>query len=232
MTATPKETGASAESAAPATPIKMTPRDWARCRELWARGEVTYKDLVAKYGRSYKSFERHFKKHKIVKGSKAKALAEKVTAAMEREQINDAQMIAERIRETKEEHYRMASGLARLSWNEILQAKKDGKPVSIATPNLKALNTAIANLKMCREERYAVLGLDKTDAMDPDTIPELVIRELTAEQVEQLRKRDHTEVEDGPVVQTTDPAIAPRDEDDDDEGIEDEGPDPDPDEIE
>jgi hypothetical protein len=205
-TATPEETGAVAEAAVvpaagPAPKVTpMTSRDWARCRALWERGDTTYKELCARYGRSYKSFERHFKKHGIVKGAKAAALKEKVAEAMAVEDVNDAQLLAMRIKETKEEHYKMASALGRLSWNEILQAKKDGRAVSTALANLKALHAATVNLKIVREERFAILGLDRTDAVDLDQIPELIIRELTAEQIEELRKRDHTEAEDLPTT--------------------------------
>jgi hypothetical protein len=233
MTATPEETPADAASVeapppkkkrskyispkATKPPVEMSPREWARVRALWAEGGVNYRDLVEKYGRSAKTFERHFKHHGVKKGSKAKKIQEKVAERLEQEQINDAQVIAARIRETKEEHYKMASALARLSWNEILQAKKDSKPFAVALNNLKALNAAISNLKMAREERYAVLGLDKADALDPEQIPELVIRELTAEQIDKLRARDHLEVEEGGAVQRpVDPALTGDDDKDDD----------------
>ena len=46
-------------------------------------------------------------------------------------------------------------------------------------------------LKKAREERYAVLGLNREDYVDEEGLPELVISELTEEQVEQLRARDN-----------------------------------------
>ena len=64
-----------------------------------------------------------------------------------------------------------------------------------------ALLEADVNLKVVREESWAVLGLDRADAVDPDQIPELVISELTAEQIKELRDRDHTEVDGAETVQ-------------------------------
>ncbi|MDR8301018.1 DNA-binding protein, partial [Acinetobacter baumannii] len=56
--------------------------------------------------------------------------------------------------------------------------------------NLKALEIASNVLAKIRQERYAVLGLDKPDAVDATQLPELVIEELTADQVQQLKERD------------------------------------------
>ncbi|MCY1300238.1 hypothetical protein D9M70_497990 [compost metagenome] len=55
--------------------------------------------------------------------------------------------------------------------------------------NLKALDNAMTVLKKAREERYAVLGLDRSDYVDDSALPELVISELTNEQIEAMRDR-------------------------------------------
>jgi hypothetical protein len=205
-TATPEETPA---TDAKATVKKdLTAKEWARVEALWERGEVSYSDLVKKYGKSVSTFERHFRKRGIKKGAKREAVKKRVEEELAREDVNDAQVLAARIRETKEEHYKMAAALGRLTWNEILQAKRDGRPVATALPNLKALDGAMTILKKAREEKWAVLGLDRTDSVDPDLIPELIISELTAEQVKQLRDRDHTEVDDAETVQTTEGVVA------------------------
>lgn len=177
-------------------PVVLTPRQWAEVEALYAQGDKSGEVIGAKFGLSKQSVAGHCKHKGIKKGSKKAVLKKHVEAALATAAVNEATVLAARITETKEEHYKMASAIGRLTWNEILQAKKDGKPVGIALNNLKALDAAMTILKKAREERYAVLGLDKPDAIDPDEVPELVISELTAEEVQQLRDRDHTELDD------------------------------------
>ncbi len=174
---------------------RLSTSKWAEAEALWAAGDASLGELSTKFGLTRQAFYRHFKKAGIEFGSKKvehkKAVSQEVTKAIQ----EDATILAARIKETKEEHYKMASGLAKLTWAEILKAKQDGVPVGTAIMNLKALDTAASVLKKVREERYAVLGLDK-DAIDETEVPELVISELTAEQIDALRQRSFSEVEE------------------------------------
>lgn len=98
-------------------------------------------------------------------------------------------MLAACIRETEEDHYKMAAALAKLTWKEVLDANTASRPMSTALNNLKARDAAMAVLKKAREERYAVLCLDRTDFVDDSPLRELVISELTNEQIEAMRDR-------------------------------------------
>lgn len=174
---------------------KLSPREWAQATALYRAGEATLEELGKKFNRHPQSFAQYFSRRGIKKGDQAHKHAKKVEEAVEKQAIKDAALIAARIRETKEEHYKMASGLAKLTWAEVLKAKQDGVPVSTALVNLKALDTAMSVLKKAREERYSVLGLDRPDAVDENDVPELVISELTADQIEALRKRNFRELD-------------------------------------
>lgn len=196
---------------------RLTKRQLAEAKALYESGAASLTDLAKKYDRHPQTFAQYFSKNGIRKGAKADKVAKKVEAAVEKQQINDAAIIAARIRETKEEHYKMASGLAKLTWAEILKAKQDGVPVGTAINNLKALESAMNVLKKAREERYSVLGLDRPDAVDENEVPELVISELTAEQIETLRARNFREMSEFDDLPTGDlPQETSQDEDDDD----------------
>jgi len=177
------------------TKNRLTVKQWAEAEALWESGSVTYEDLMKKFGLAQSSFERHFKKRGIVKGSKAAAIKEKIDEKLAAAAIDEATIIAARIKETKEQHYTMSANLSKLAYAEILQAKKDGQPVAVAMNNLKALDKAMDVLAKARAERYTILGLDRPDAVNPDELPELVISELTAEQIEELRKRDEADLD-------------------------------------
>lgn len=206
------------------TPSRLTPRQWAEAEALWEAGEVTLDDLAAKFSRDRSAFVRYFKKHGITKGSKAAERKEEVKEAVAAAAIDEATVLANRIRETKEDHYKMSSALAKLVWAEVLTAKKDSRPFAAIKDNLKALDNAMNVLMKARQERFAILGLDKDDYVDEDGLPELVISELTAAQIEELRNRDEEELE----ASTT--AVIPEDDQseielDDDEEIVEEGDD-------
>lgn len=175
---------------------RLSERDWAQATALWKSGEVTLEELAQRFDRHPQSFVKYFGRRGIKKGSDREKTMKKVESAVEKQALNDAAMIAARIKETKEEHYKMASGLAKLTWAEILKAKQDGVPVGTAINNLKALDTAMTVLKKAREERYSVLGLDRPDAIDENDVPELVISELTADQIEALRARSFRELDE------------------------------------
>lgn len=206
------------------TPTRMTPRQWAEAEALWEAGEVTLGDLAARFDKDRSAFVRYFKKHGIVKGSRAAARKEEVKEAVAAAGIDEATVLANRIRETKEDHYKMSSALAKLVWAEVLTAKKDEKPFSAIKDNLKALDNAMNVLMKARMERFAILGLDKDDYVDEDGLPELVISELTAAQIEELRNRDEEGLEAGTAVipETLQEEIEDEDEED---GIVEEGDD-------
>lgn len=163
---------------------------WAEAEALWASGDVTLEDLAKKVGVSATSVSLHMKKHKVTKGEKAKEHSERISKQVADDILNEGTVHSQRIKETKEEHYKMASGLARLTWGEIVTAKNNGGGYAAIQQNLKALEIATNVLAKIRQERYAVLGLDKPDAVDATQLPELVIEELTADQVQQLKDRD------------------------------------------
>lgn len=206
------------------TPTRMTPRQWAEAEALWEAGEVTLDDLATRFDKDRSAFVRYFKKHGIVKGSRAAARKEEVKEAVAAAGIDEATVLANRIRETKEDHYKMSSALAKLVWAEVLTAKKDEKPFSAIKDNLKALDNAMNVLMKARMERFAILGLNKDDYVDEDGLPELVISELTAAQIEELRNRDEEGLEAGTAVipETLQEEIEDEDEED---GIVEEGDD-------
>lgn len=183
---------------------RLTPRQWAEAEALWESGEASLEQLAKRFGKTQVALSQHFTKKGIVKGSAVSEHARRVKEEVAKASLEDATVLASRIKETKEEHYKMASNLAKLTWAEILQAKQSEAPISTRLANLKALDTAMNVLKKAREERYSVLGLDRIDAIDESEVPELVISELTADQIESLRDRNFNEDIDS-IVEIEDP---------------------------
>lgn len=174
---------------------RLTPSQWREIELLWESGEVTLKDLSEKYGKRIDTFTTHFRKHKIKKGSRVEELR-KIAEQMQREQARtDASVISQRIRDTKEQHYKMADGISRLVFKEVLDVRKRGGQFREIQNDLKSLFLAMDTLKKCREERWAILGLDK-DAIDEESLPELVMTTMTPEQAQALRQSQEEDEEE------------------------------------
>lgn len=197
---------------------RLTPKEWAEAEVLWANGDMTLTQLASKFGITDRAVHLHMTNKGVKKGAKAEEHKKKVAEAVTTAAVDDATITAARIRETKEEHYKMSAALAKMSFSEILEAKRNGSPVAVAMNNLKALDAAMTVLTKARMERWAVLGLDRADTIDEDGLPELLISELTADQIQELRDRDFNEFEglDAEVVQVD--AGGP-DESDDGDGV-------------
>lgn len=174
-----------AKKKAPAKkPIRrLTVTQRAEAIALWQAGEITLEGLSKKFGKSRQAFLRLFDKEGVKKGSKSAETAKRVTEAVEAGMVDSAAETAKRIRDTKEEHYKMSSTLAKLTWKIIVDAQASGSALGTKLNDMKALQMASNVLKTVREERYAVLGLNEKVHDDDTPLPDLVIRELTAEQI-------------------------------------------------
>lgn len=185
-----------------------TAKEWAQAEALWALGETTRDEIAKKLDVSPTAVTLHMRKVGVERGSKADEHRKKVAEHVADAATIDSAVYAQRIKETKDEHYMMSKTLARMTWEEVANCKKTGNPLSVASSNLKAIESAINILSKARQERWAILGLDRPDAVDTNELPALVIEELTANQIEDLRNRDFNSFEEeaaGEVVQETQP---------------------------
>lgn len=172
---------------------RMRPAQWAEAEALWESGQVTLVDLAKKFDKAEETFSRHFKKKGLKKGAKKDEHAEKVKEKVADAIADDATVLASRIRETKEEHYQMARAIGKLTWREVLKAQTAGS-VAASTPEFKSLKEAMTVLKLVREERWAVLGLDNPDTENDANLPDLVIQELTADQIEAMQEEQEKDL--------------------------------------
>ena len=175
---------------------RLTPRQWAEAAALWQSGEVTLEDLENRYGASKETFSRKFSAMGVKKGENAAQHAERVREEITRGAIQDAALIAQRVRRTKEDHYEWSTALGRLIMHEIAKAQREKIPLAAIDPTIKTIKRALEGLQIARAERYAVLGLDKDDYVDDEQLPELMIAEMTASEIEQIRQRQR-QMDDG-----------------------------------
>ncbi|MDV5203734.1 hypothetical protein [Acinetobacter baumannii] len=96
---------------------------WAEAEALWASGDVTQEDFAQESrGKRNFRFPSHEEAENHERGEAAKG-TERISKQVAEDILSEGTVHSQRIKETKEEHYKMATGLARLTWNEIVTAK-------------------------------------------------------------------------------------------------------------
>ena len=166
----------------------LTETQKAELITLWKAGAVTLEDLAKRYKSSTATIKRTISLAGAKKGEDAadarKQVEEKIRAAI----IDDASIVAQRIHDTKEEHYKMSTGLAKLTWNLIAEARQNKVPMGALKNDMQALKSAADVLKITREERYTTLGIRDEEDLEDKPMPELKICELTAEDIKEMHK--------------------------------------------
>lgn len=165
---------------------KFTASMKARATVMWKSGDYTADQIATEVGIARRTVLEYFKEKGIVKGSAKEETEEAVRKKMIEESAEKAALHLKRVEETKENHYTWATLIGRLTMAQIVKAQKESIPFAAINADLKSLEKASQTLRSVMEQRYKALGLDNADA-DPGDLPELLITELTADQIEEIK---------------------------------------------
>ncbi len=166
---------------------QLTESEKAEAITLWQNGDTTLSDLEKRFGRNRSTFLSLFEAAGVKKGEKAAETRIEVEKAVQAAATADATLLASRITETKEEVFKMSSGVRKLIWQAILKAKTENLPLESQLGTIRTLKEAMQGIKLTQELSYEVLGLNKEDKEgDEDDLPELVFHELTVEDAQRL----------------------------------------------
>ncbi len=175
---------------------RLTVSERAQISALWKSGEMTYDQLAKKFKKSVSTIKNVLRESGAVKSELKHEVEKKVAAAVEQTILSEATIYANRIKETKEEHYKMATNIAKLIYAGVVKAKQEGRPLATIAGDMKALTLAAQGLKISREERYAVLGIDAKDAGDDRPLPDLVVQELSADDIKEMHKHNMVQADE------------------------------------
>lgn len=185
----------------------ISKKAFLEAKDLWESGKHTLNDIAAKIGVPAPTLQRALRAAGSRKGSRAVVIAGEEKSVEAR--IDELQV--RRIGETKEQHYSYAEALAKLTIDVVVTAKRNGLRFSTIDRDIAALGKAAKTMEVLRKERYAILGLDRDDMADPEDTPELMVSELTAEQIQEIRAQieqglvDEDDLPDvGDIVDTSD----------------------------
>jgi hypothetical protein len=182
--------------AVPSTPEKkrarvrhLTAPQKAEAIALWKAGAITLDGLAEKFKKDRGTFVRLFKEAGVEKGSTEATTRKKAEEAVEASLIDEAVLLAKRIKEAREEHFRYVDGVEKLAWNVMVVARQEKRPPATFAADMKALELALRVFKGGRAEKYTILGINADDANEDKPLPELVVQELSSQDIQRLHEQ-------------------------------------------
>lgn len=203
--------------------LMVPPEKWAEVERAWANGKFgTVAGLAAHFELPEAKVKERLDRQGIKKGQSIDEYNRAVQAELEKRAVEDARLVAERIAETRDEHYKMAHAITKFTYQELIKCHQGKLPFAGAKQNLASLESAMKVLKMAREERFAVLGVgDGTETDHEQSTPELVINELTPEKIEELKSRSlPSEEEEEDIIEMSGELFDAAEPDEDEDGEE------------
>ena len=166
------------------TPTKrLKESEWIVIGTLWEMGEVTLKDLSAKFGVSEAALSQGLKRRGIKRGAKAHLANKEIEAKIKDERTK----LVEEIFLFKKKFVRYGDVLMTLAMNEITEAKKAGKKIATKKPELEAIFSATKIYKTIRNDMFHLYDLYNKDAAPNDDL-EFNIGVYSEDELKELRK--------------------------------------------
>ncbi len=166
---------------------RLTPTEWAQIEEMWASGDFTLVDLASTFGANASYLSQALSKRGIEKGSKAEMYAEAAKEETAKEMISDAANNIKRIKDSKDDHYKYASAIAKLIFSVIAKQVSEMKSLADIKDDIATLKLAMSGIQMARADRWAITGLDREPDAG-DEIPVLPIEEFSEKDLEEIER--------------------------------------------
>lgn len=192
----PKKKRATPKATATHNPFrKLTVSQRAEAAALWRTGTVTLEDLSKKFKKRPEAISRLLKAMGAIKGEGALEAAKKIAETIEARTLSDTEETMRRIASTREEHFKMAGGLAKLAWSELVRARQAGTDIANLKDLMTTLKLAGDVIGNARKELFAVLNVEKHELEEGfDHLPELTVRELTGVEISLLQAQPAEEL--------------------------------------
>lgn len=177
---------------------KLTIAEKAEIAALYRTGSFTIDDLVKKFGKSKVTIAKVIRDMGVKKGDAAEEAAKKLVEAIEHRTLTDTEETLRKIAKTRDEHFGMANGLARLAWSKIVKAEKAGLDIASLKEVMATLKLAGDVIGNARKELFTVLDVERfANEEKLEDLPELTVRELTKTEIGQLQNQADDDIELG-----------------------------------
>lgn len=171
---------------------RLTPREYARAKTMWQSGDYSLKEISDAVGVSATALSRRFKRDSVSKGSDAKKVSAAVKRAIEKTSAAQAEELASTAHDIKMVALKALELFNKKAYADVAASIKAGTPLSDKLNDFKALNEASKIINLNYQTGARILGLDQ--ALNPDeAMPELHIKLMTENDVEELRQQQRRE---------------------------------------
>lgn len=174
---------------------RLTPREWAKAEAMYESGDFTLDQIADEFKVHTITVQRHMKSKGVEKGSRANEVKKRVADKLDAEVDADAEILKQRIKETKEEHYRLNKAIDSRITREIVLSEQEGRTIASTINSVKTLKLMAETLKITRENRYTILGVDADNGAD-DELPTLEVREMWEEEIEAMRNQQSSQAKE------------------------------------
>lgn len=169
---------------------KITDEEWEECVRLRKETNLTTKEIAEKFNFSVATLNQKFSQLNIKKGENKKFVAEAAQQALketaERAVLDSAAALIARAKIMEEQGLQAMQGLQSKAIQNFIEHTKSGRHPSAMFEDQRAIGVMMKNLQMSKE--YATEILSKYEDMGEDDLPYLEIREMTDDDVEELRE--------------------------------------------
>ena len=164
---------------------RLSAKDWIKAEAMYESGDYSLEQIAETFSVHKLTVQRHMKSKGIEKGAAAKRLKEKIDARAEEAAEEEVDETTRRIQEVKERHFMLNTTIDKKITKELIEAEREGRPISTAHNNLKSYKLMAETLKITRSNEYEILGI--TDDLADDELPDLEIRDMLEEEIAEMR---------------------------------------------
>lgn len=100
----------------------------------------------------------------------------------------DRHELVENIRATRRDSFKRVEAMERMAVSTIAKASQNGHPLSSVAGDIKVIERVMNIVTRGTNAKWKILGLDRENANADETMPELIVRELTSEEIMHIRE--------------------------------------------
>lgn len=162
---------------------RLTTAQWEAVKTKWELGTHTLQMLSDEYGISLTAIKAGLNKRGAKRGSRSHEVAEETAE----QQKSERQRVAEQASRMKEKFLKYNDAIASIAMRKLMKQQADGKNLEGIKGEMETLRKAVAVISTARDENFHLLGLYKDDVSEED-LPEIVVSEMTAAELEAIQK--------------------------------------------
>lgn len=167
----------------------LRPAQLAEMEALWESGEVSLRELAERFDLTQTSVSRYMSLNEVTKGERAEEHKRMVRERIAEELAGDAGERAKLIKKKKDEYLTLLDIPSKLANNEVQTCRSKGLPLQSIYGNLKSIKELLNIYAGSRNEIWKILDVDEFESKHvEDDIPELLISQLTATDIEKMRQ--------------------------------------------